>query len=190
MGLPRVTSSLVAAIFCAALSVAGNAGAAPQTITVGELTLTLCNTDYTGYCGSITRLIDPTGVTPETITVGFEYYPRSDLSQARLGTILPQEGGPGYSSTGTRDYYLEIFGALRDRRDVLIVDKRGTGLSTSIDCPALQTGSLALSAVAACAKQLGDTSAADGSRTGRSRGTPAAEPALSRGADLGSLRRS
>jgi pimeloyl-ACP methyl ester carboxylesterase len=159
MGMPRVTSSVLAVIFCAAVSVAGNAGAAPPTtLTVGQLTLTLCNTDYTGYCGSITRLIDPTGVIPGTITVGFEYYPRSDLSQPRLGTILPQEGGPGYSSTGTRDYYLEIFDALRDRRDVLIVDKRGTGLSSPIDCPALQTGSLALSAVAACAKQLGDTS--------------------------------
>ena len=159
MGMPRVTSSVLAAIFCAAVSVAGNAGAAPpKTLTVGQLTLTLCNTDYTGYCGSITRLIDPTGVIPGTVTVGFEYYPRSDLSQPRLGTILPQEGGPGYSSTGTRDYYLEIFDALRDRRDVLIVDKRGTGLSSPIDCPALQAGSLALSAVAACAKQLGDTS--------------------------------
>jgi pimeloyl-ACP methyl ester carboxylesterase len=159
MGMPRVTSSVFIAIFCAALSMAGNAGAAAaKTITVGELTLTFCNTEYTGYCGSITRLIDPTGVTPGTITVGFEYYPRTDLSQASLGTILPQEGGPGYSSTGTRDYYLEIFGALRDRRDVLIVDKRGTGLSSPIACPALQTGTLALNTVAACAKQLGDSS--------------------------------
>jgi pimeloyl-ACP methyl ester carboxylesterase len=157
MGLPRVTSSALVAIFCWALSVAGNAGAVPKTITVGQLTLTLCNTDYTGYCGSITRPIDPSGVTPGNITVGFEYYPRSDLSRAPLGTILPQEGGPGYSSTGTRDYYLAIFDALRDRRDVLIVDKRGTGLSSPIDCPALQTGSTDLDAVAACAKQLGDT---------------------------------
>jgi pimeloyl-ACP methyl ester carboxylesterase len=158
MGPPRVTSSVLIAIFCLALSFAGSAGAAPpQTITVGQLTLTLCNTDYTGYCGSITRPIDPNGVTPGNITVGFEYYPRSDLSHARLGTILPQEGGPGYSSTGTRDYYLAIFDALRDRRDVLIVDKRGTGLSGPIDCPALQTGTTALDAVAACAKQLGDT---------------------------------
>src|ERR1700688_249091 len=157
MRRPRITSSLLTAAFFAALSVAGNADAQPQTITVGQLTLMLCNTDYTGYCGSITRAIDPQGVTPGSSTVGFEYSPRSDVSHPRLGTILPQEGGPGYSSTGTRDYYLAIFDALRDRRDVLIVDKRGTGLSSPIDCPALQTGSLALSAVAACAKQLGNT---------------------------------
>jgi pimeloyl-ACP methyl ester carboxylesterase len=157
MRRPRPTLLLLAAAFCTAMSVAGNAGAQPPTITVGQLTLTLCNTEYTGYCGSITRPIDPKGVTPGEITVGFEYYPRSDFKHPRLGTILPQEGGPGYSSTGTRDYYLEIFDALRDRRDVLIIDKRGTGLSSPIDCPFLQTGTLALSAVAACAKQLGDT---------------------------------
>src|SRR5450755_2003109 len=158
MGLPRVTSFRLSTIFCCvALLAAGSIGAMPNTITVGELTLTLCQPDYTGYCGSINRPIDPKGVVPGKITVGFEYYPRSDLSQARLGTILPQEGGPGYSSTGTRDYYLEIFDALRDRRDILIVDKRGTGLSSPINCPAMQTGSLALSAAAACAQQLGDT---------------------------------
>lgn len=158
MGLPRVTSSRLAAIFCCViLPATGSIAGTPKTITVGALTLTLCQPDYTGYCGSITRALDPQGVTPGEITVGFEYYPRSDLSHPRLGTILPQEGGPGYSSTGTRDYYLEIFDALRDRRDVLIVDKRGTGLSSPIDCPELQTGSTALNAVAACAKQLGDT---------------------------------
>ncbi len=35
--------------------------------------------------------------------------------------------------------------------------QRGTGLSGPIDCPALQTGSLALSAIAARAQQLGNT---------------------------------
>jgi pimeloyl-ACP methyl ester carboxylesterase len=158
MRMHRVSSSRLAGIFCfAALAAAGTTGAAPKIITVGELTLTLCITKYTGYCGSIERRIDPSGLTPGKITVGFEYYPRSDLSHARLGTILPQEGGPGYSSTGSRDYYLAIFDALRDRRDVLIVDKRGTGRSDPIDCPDLQTGSTDLDAVAACAKQLGDT---------------------------------
>ena len=158
MGSPREKWLQLPRVFCCvAFLAAGAVGAAPSTITVGDLTLTLCNTDYTGYCGSITRRIDPSGVIPGEILVGFEYYPRSDLSHARLGTILPQEGGPGYSSTGTRDYYLAIFDALRDRRDVLIVDKRGTGLSDPIDCADLQTGSTDLDAVAACARQLGPT---------------------------------
>ena len=142
---------------CAALPAAASVSAAPATITVGELTLTLCRPHLAGYCGSIKQPIDPSGVTPGKFTIGFEYYPRLDIADPPLGTILPQEGGPGYSSTGTRDYYLEIFDALRDRRDILIVDKRGTGLSSPVDCPEMQTGSLALSAAAACARQLGDT---------------------------------
>jgi pimeloyl-ACP methyl ester carboxylesterase len=143
---------------CAALLLAGHAVAAPpDTIQVGALTLTFCNSDYNGYCGSITRPIDPGGKVSGTISVGFEYYPRTNTRSPRLGTILPQEGGPGYSSTGTRDYYLSLFNALRDRRDVLIVDKRGTGLSGPIDCPALQAGATDLGAVAACARQLKDT---------------------------------
>ncbi len=155
MGFSRAHSSRLAGMaFCAALAAAATCGAAPNTITVGELTLTLCNTHYTGYCGSITRRLDPSGVVPGNIKVGFEYYPRHDVSRARLGTILPQEGGPGYSSTGSRGFYLTIFDPLRDRRDVLIVDKRGTGRSDPINCPELQTGSTDLDADAACAKQL------------------------------------
>jgi pimeloyl-ACP methyl ester carboxylesterase len=158
MKLPRQTLLRLAAVFCCAIFPASaSLSAPPTTITVGELTLTLCRPHLIGYCGSIKQPIDPRGVVPGKFTVGFEYYPRSNTNEPRLGTILPQEGGPGYSSTGTRDYYLEIFDALRDRRDILIVDKRGTGLSSPIDCPAMQTGSLALSAAAACAKQLGGT---------------------------------
>jgi pimeloyl-ACP methyl ester carboxylesterase len=157
MKMPHGKSSYITGI-CAMLALCsfGAVAAAPRTIAVGQLTLTLCQKDYGGYCGSISRALDPSGVVKGKITVGFEYYPRSDTTHARLGTILPQEGGPGYSSTGTRDYYLEIFDALRDRRDVLIVDKRGTGLSSPIDCADLQSGSTDLDAVAACAKQLGD----------------------------------
>src|SRR5450631_2404258 len=115
----------------------GLASAAPATITVGGLTLSFCNTDYTGYCGAIQRPLDPAGKVPGTVSVGFEYYPRSKSLQPSLGTILPQEGGPGYSSTGTRDFYLSLFAPLRDRRDVLIIDKRGTGLSNPVNCPDL-----------------------------------------------------
>ncbi len=133
MGLPRITAANLAAIMaCAFLCAADGALAAtaatsgataaaaatsgraaapsgpPATIKVGNLTLSLCNTDYTGYCGSIRRPIDPAGAVSGQITVGFEYYPRTDSAHSRLGTILPQEGGPGYSSTGTRDFYLSF----------------------------------------------------------------------------------
>jgi pimeloyl-ACP methyl ester carboxylesterase len=138
----------------AALLLAAGTQAAPSQLVVGTLKLNLCNTTYTGYCGTITRPLDPVNNAAGTIKIGFEFYPRSNASLPSLGTIVPQEGGPGYPSTGTREAYLGLFQRLRDRRDVLIVDKRGTGKSGPINCTALQQDDTA-SAIAACATQLG-----------------------------------
>jgi pimeloyl-ACP methyl ester carboxylesterase len=148
------------------LGFAGTAHAAPpESITVGSLTLEYCNSDYDGYCGSIKRALDPTGGVRGSIDIGFEYYPRFDQRSPALGTIVPQEGGPGYSSTGTRDAYLNIFGSLREHRDILIVDKRGTGTSDPIDCPGIQTGDPAdPAALKACGDQLGRKAALYGTR--------------------------
>ncbi len=132
------------------------AAAPPRKISVGSLTLKYCNSDYDGYCGQLKRPLDPTGAIKGTITIGFEYYPRFDQSTPARGTLLPQEGGPGYSTTGTRDAYLNIFGALREHREVLMIDKRGTGTSGAIDCREIQTGDPSDAAgLEACAQQLG-----------------------------------
>src|SRR5262245_14723260 len=128
--------------------------APPQKIVVGTLSLDRCNSQFNGYCGSITRPLDPVNNSAGTIKIGFEFYPRSNDGLPSLGTILPQEGGPGYPSTDTREAYLGLFAPLRDRRDVLIVDKRGTGQSSPIACSALQKDETP-AAIAACATQLG-----------------------------------
>jgi pimeloyl-ACP methyl ester carboxylesterase len=149
---------LFAAVAARAETQAATGAAPPHKITVGELTLKLCNSDYSGYCGKLKRPLDPTGGIKGMITIGFEYYPRFDQSTPSRGTLMPQEGGPGYSSTGTRDAYLNIFGTLREHRDVLIIDKRGTGTSGAIDCPEIQTGDPSdPAALQACASQLGAT---------------------------------
>ena len=134
------------------------ASAPAETITAGSVMLKLCDTTFTGYCGSIKRPFDPVGTVNGAIKVAFVYYPRFDQSAPALGTLLPQEGGPGYSTRGTAGAYLNIYGALREHRDVLIIDKRGTGRSDAIDCPGLQTGdSTDPAALKACGEQLGAT---------------------------------
>ncbi len=128
----------------------------PSSITVGSLTLRYCNGTFTGYCGSIVRPLDPTGGVTGTISIGFEYYPRFDQSLPALGTLLPQEGGPGYSTTGSRDGYINVYGVLRERRDILIVDKRGTGTSGAVNCAKIQKGDPNNAAnLKACGTQLG-----------------------------------
>jgi pimeloyl-ACP methyl ester carboxylesterase len=123
---------------------------------VGEVTLTRCNEDFSGYCGEIRRPLDPSGRVPGEIPIGFEFFPRTDLSTPTKGVVMVQEGGPGYSSTGTREGYLRLFEGLRTNRDVLIVDKRGSGRSGPIDCRPLQDDSeLSVPSISACLQQLG-----------------------------------
>ncbi|MBS0377504.1 MAG: alpha/beta fold hydrolase [Proteobacteria bacterium] len=149
---------ILIAAACVLSTVCASSGvhATPPTLQVGTVLLTRCDPGQGGYCGSIERPLDPTNPDSELITVGFEFYPHTDTSHPSVGTLLPQEGGPGYSTTGSGDFYLSIFGPLRKTRDVVIIDKRGTGTSDALDCPQLQAGTGDFQkAVAACARQLG-----------------------------------
>ena len=105
------------------------------------------------------RLLDPTRPNGARIGIGFELYPRQDRSRPSLGTIVAVEGGPGYATTDSRSYYLDLFEPLMQRRQLLLVDNRGTGTSGPIRCPQLQSyqGNRNL-AIARCGRQLGATS--------------------------------
>ncbi len=128
-------------------------------LTLGSVTLDPC-TDVTGaWCGSIKVPLDRAAPESDQISVGFELHPRSDSSTASQGTIVAIEGGPGFSSTGSRDSYLALFDPIMDHHDLLLVDDRGTGRSSPLNCSDLQQGDDSLGAAAACMKQLG--SAAD-----------------------------
>ncbi len=146
------------AALCAAgaLFLAGApSGHATQTIRVGSAVLTHCDDDFDGYCGSLRRPLDATGAIPGAVDIGFLWFPHTGAGPA-LGTILTVEGGPGYASTDSREGYVRLFTPLRDRRDILIVDLRGTGTSGAIDCPRLQnTPDFAPANLAACGRQLG-----------------------------------
>lgn len=110
-------------------------------------------------CGSVSRPLDPEDPAGEAIGINLELYPARDQRQPFLGTIVAVEGGPGYASTASRDYYLELFDPLLSQRQLLLVDNRGTGYSSAIDCPELQSyeGDY-LSNVELCGEQLGGTS--------------------------------
>jgi pimeloyl-ACP methyl ester carboxylesterase len=110
-------------------------------------------------CGTIERPLDPLRPHGATITIGFELHRATNRNQPSLGTIVAVEGGPGYASTASRDYYLDLFDPLLARRDVLLVDARGTGTSSVINCPELESyqGDY-IENVGLCGKQLGAAS--------------------------------
>ena len=85
-------------------------------------------------CGSIRVPLDRSGAVAGRLTIEFERYLRRDRRRPPVGTMLAIEGGPGYSTTDSRDSYLKLLAPLRARRDILLVDLRGTGLSGALDC--------------------------------------------------------
>jgi pimeloyl-ACP methyl ester carboxylesterase len=128
-----------------------------DSVRVGSLTLHRCLSGQ-AYCGSIERALDPTGEVAGSINISFELYPHTDGSQSPLEPIVATEGGPGYATTGSAGGYLALFAPLRDRRDMLFVDNRGTGTSEALNCPLLQAEpNPRPSGIYVCGKQLGDT---------------------------------
>jgi pimeloyl-ACP methyl ester carboxylesterase len=132
--LVLATTTLVALVVVSGAAAGGNPQPAPGV----PRGLTKCTHAPGAWCGTVFVPLDRSGVVPGATPVRFEYYPRTDTGQSQLGTIVAAEGGPGYSTTDSRDYYLDLFGPLQDRRALLLVDQRGTGLSDPFLCAAAQ----------------------------------------------------
>jgi pimeloyl-ACP methyl ester carboxylesterase len=97
------------------------------------------------------------------LKVAFALRPRIERRRPSLGTIVGVEGGPGYAATD-HPYAASLIAALGPllrRRDLLLIDQRGTGRSGAVHCDPLQRGQIQEHiAVAQCADQLGPRFAA------------------------------
>ncbi len=142
-----------------------------STVVVGSQHLTACGTDPAVYCGTLPVPLDYSDPDSPDISVAYRWYPAtSPVGGVATGTVMPVEGGPGYPSIGSVAWdkhqvegpsgYATMYGSLLDNWNMLVVDLRGTGQSTSLDCPALQdytgqaSGTAFTAAVGACADKL------------------------------------
>jgi pimeloyl-ACP methyl ester carboxylesterase len=90
------------------------------------------------------------------IRIYFEMRSRTDRSRPPVSTVLSIEGGPGFSTTADRSARVQLWRPLSARRDLLLVDLRGTGRSGALDCPAFRRHILGyVDRAARCAAQLG-----------------------------------
>lgn len=115
-------------------------------------------------CGSVAVPLDPSNPGLGTLHIGYERYPHTNTGLSPLEPIVAIEGGPGYPTTLSRDYYLPLFRPLMDRHDLLLVDLRGTGRSGLVNCAFLQHLTVAqyatewVKGVKRCGHQLGRAS--------------------------------
>ncbi len=115
---------------------AGALGNSPA-LRLGALRLHRCATSPPTYCGSKAVPLDYSRAGSPRIHIGFRWLPATDARHAQ-GVVLAVEGGPGFATTGTEGSYRAMMGSLRRTHALLLVNLRGTGNSTPIDCPGLE----------------------------------------------------
>lgn len=115
------------------------------------------------WCGSLPVALNPEQPAEASIEIGFAWIPATRPSDS---TIVAQEGGPGYPSTGSIGSFETMFGPLLSDHNLLVVDARGTGRSAPINCAPLQRlpspSPRIDSAVRKCGEQLNHTFARAG----------------------------
>ena len=147
--------SMGGAVLAAAAAFAAVPAARADGLAAGREILQACLPGLGVYCGTLAVPLDRGDPAAGTVAVGFELYPRRAPGRS-ADVVLAQEGGPGYSTTFSRDGYLGLLAPLRADHDVLLIDKRGTGRSGAFDCPALQAATgPSPAATAACGQSLG-----------------------------------
>jgi pimeloyl-ACP methyl ester carboxylesterase len=88
-------------------------------------------------CGSVTVPLDRQSASAGTIDIHYALVPHTDPTRPAVGTIVPNPGGPGESTIAEAFLYTRALGPLREDRDLLLIDPRGTGQSGALSCPSL-----------------------------------------------------
>ncbi|HYB23914.1 MAG TPA: alpha/beta hydrolase, partial [Solirubrobacteraceae bacterium] len=109
-----------------------------------------CQSAPLAYCGTLSVPLDYATLGGPHISIAYRFYPaQAPPGGVASGTVVPVEGGPGFPSIGSVSFpafgapsgvggYAAMYGPLLQRWNMLVVDNRGTGESTPLDCPALQ----------------------------------------------------
>jgi pimeloyl-ACP methyl ester carboxylesterase len=112
--------------------------------------------DLGAMCGTLKVPLDRKDPRRERIKIYFELYLHTNPGPAE-SALIGNPGGPGLGTTQLRAPALILFAQNLDVHDLLLIDDRGRGLSSTIDCEELQHGTAPFAlAEADCAAQLGD----------------------------------
>ncbi len=85
-------------------------------------------------CGTLPRPENPADPASPDITLRVAVVPALNLNPA-IDPVVPLAGGPGQGAVQFYSAYAAAFEPMRRNRDILLVDQRGTGESSRMDCP-------------------------------------------------------
>lgn len=91
-------------------------------------------TSVSARCGVLERPLNPAAPDAGTIDISVAVVPALDLNP-EPDPFVPIAGGPGQASVAFYAAYRLAFEEVRLSRDILLVDQRGTGDSSPMDCP-------------------------------------------------------
>jgi pimeloyl-ACP methyl ester carboxylesterase len=123
-----------------ALALAAGAGGG-----AGAQTLTDCRVAglrNSVKCGVLQRALDP--ARPDGPKIDIRYVVVPAMARRKLpDPVFLLAGGPGQSAIDVAPQVMPLFGRLNNRRDIVFVDQRGTGLSAPLTCAETRRESLA-----------------------------------------------
>jgi len=85
-------------------------------------------------CGSLRRALDPARPSGVQIDIGFVVV-RALARRKHADPVMLLAGGPGQSATALAPQIVAWMARLNNRRDLVLVDQRGTGRSAPLVCP-------------------------------------------------------
>ncbi|HEY7476427.1 MAG TPA: alpha/beta hydrolase [Vicinamibacterales bacterium] len=127
-GKPFGTSLLAAALLSAACSPTRESLSAPKPIALSPCAVA----GFDARCGSLAVFEDRAARTGRTISLNILVLPATG-GAAEPDPIFYLAGGPGQGAT-TLATRAQIDPALRERRDLVYIDQRGTGASNPLEC--------------------------------------------------------
>ncbi len=91
-----------------------------------------------GLCGTVSAPVDPDDPDGAKLALRVAVLPATGTP--REGALFYLEGGPGGAASQSAETVSVLLGRLQRRRDLVLVDQRGTGGSAALTCPAPRAG--------------------------------------------------
>ena len=126
--LRRLATGLALLAFC------GGAGAQSLALEECRVSAGPGHPGIKARCGTLLRPENPADPDSPRIELRVAVIPALNLSPEN-DPVVPIAGGPGQGSVEFYAAYRGAFEPLRRNRDILLVDQRGTGESSRMDCP-------------------------------------------------------